>query len=295
MWHAVVALLVTDGGCQRLLAEGRAAYERGSYQEAVPLFERALAPCGAGAPLLLALGQAQLLSGQVAGAVYTLDRLLAEAPKHVEALKVKAKALYLAGRDAEAEAALHQAGALAPTDDEIPYSLGRMYYQRQRHARAAEEFRRAIELNPRSHKAYDNLGLATEALGDVAEALRHYLKAIELARASDPRYDVVYANLADLMLKLGEHRRAFDLAVEAAERNPRDARNFFLAGKALVRLERYDVSLRWFDQAIALDPADPQPRYLLAQAYRRLGRTAEAERMLKAFQEVQARAPAVRR
>jgi tetratricopeptide (TPR) repeat protein len=295
MWAVLLAVLASGQDCQPLVAQGRQAYERGRYNEAVPLFERAVVACGPSESLLLALAQAQLLSQQVADTLRTLDRLLALNREDVEALKVKAKALYLAGRDAEAEATLRTAGALAPADDEIPYSLGRIYYQRQRPWQAAEEFRRAIQINPRSHKAYDNLGLATEALGDVEQALRHYLKAIELAHQDHPHYDVVYANLADLMLKQGEYRKAFDLSAEAAERNPRDARNFFLTGKALVMLKRYHPSLRWFERAIALDPTDPQPRYLLAQAYRRLGRTAEAERELKAFQEARARAPAVRR
>lgn len=295
MWPLLLALVATGQDCRPLLAEGREAYERARYDEAVPLFERAAAACGPNESVLLALAQAQLLSQQVANTLRTLDRLLALNRDHVEALKVKAKALYLAGRDAEAETTLRTAGALAPADDEIPYSLGRIYYQRQRHSQAAQEFRRAIQLNPRSYKAYDNLGLATEALGDVEQALRHYLKAIELAHQDHPDYDVVYANLADLMLKLGEYRKAFDLSAEAAERNPHDARNFFLTGKALVMLKRDHLSLRWFERAIALDPTDPRPRYLLAQAYRRLGRTAEAEREVKAFQEARARAPAVRR
>ena len=38
------------------------------------------------------------------------------------------------------------------------------------------------------------------------------------------------------MIKVGDYQRAFDLAAEAAERNPDEARNFFLAGKALVQL-----------------------------------------------------------
>jgi tetratricopeptide (TPR) repeat protein len=290
-----LALLATVQDCPGLLAQGREAYERGRYIEAVPMFDRALAACGPSESVFLALAQAQLLSPQLADTLRTLDRLLALNPEHVEALKVKAKALYLAARDAEAETTLRRAGALAPDDDEIPYSLGRIYYQQQRHQHAAEQFRRAIQLNPRSHKGHDNLGLATEALGDVEQALRHYLKAIELVHKDHPDYDVVYANLADLMLKLGEYRKAFDLSAEAAERNPHDARNFFLTGKALVKLERCDLSLRWFERAIALDPTYAPPRYLLAQAYRRLGRTAEAEREFKAFQEALARAPAVRR
>jgi len=291
----VLALLTADQECQDLVARGREAYERRAYADATTSFEIAIVRCGPTEPLLLALAQAQLLGQQVPAALATLDRLLALNPQNVEALKVQARALYFAGRDADAERALAAAAALAPADDEIPYDLARIHYQQKRYRDAAAGFERAIALNPRAHKAYDNLGLTTEALGDVPGAIRHYLKAIELVQTAHPRYDAVYANLADLMLKVGEYRKAFDLAAEAAQRNPDDARNLFLAGKALVKLERLDVSLKWIERAAALDPSYPDARYLLAQTYRRLGRAADADRELKAFQEAQARAPAVRR
>ena len=108
-------------------------------------------------------------------------------------------------------------------------------YQLGRHTEAAAALRRATALDPRAYKAWDNLGLATEALGDVAQAQQHYLKAIALVHKDHPRYDVVYANFADLLIKLGNYQRAFDLAAEAAERNPDEPRNLFLAGKALVQ------------------------------------------------------------
>lgn len=281
--------------CQEQIGRGRDRYERRAYAEAASIFEAAVTRCGGTEPLLLALAQAQLLAQQVEPSLETLERLLALNQRSVKALKVKGRALYLAARDADAERTLKAAIALAPADDEIAYDLGRIYYQQKRHADAAAQFRRAIALNPRSHMAYDNLALATEALGDIPQALRHYLEAIELVHTDHPHYDVVYANLADLLLELGEYQKAFDLAAEAAERNPDDARNLFLTGKALVKLERHEVSVRWLERAVALDPSYPEPRYLLARTYRRLGRVADADRELKAFQQAQARAPAVKR
>jgi tetratricopeptide (TPR) repeat protein len=213
----------------------------------------------------------------------------------VPALKVKAKALYFLARDPEAEDTLKRAAARAPDDAEIPYSLGRMYYQQGRHAEAAESFRRATALDARDYKAWDNLGLASEALGDVAQAQQHYLKAISLVYKDHPEYDVVYANFADLLIKLGTFQRAFDLASEAAHRNPNEPRNFFLGGKALLQAGRSDLSLRWFEQAIKLNPDYPEPQYLLSLAYRKLGRIEDADRMLTSFQAAAARAPKERR
>ena len=290
-----MVVLAVGQGCQEEQALARRAYEERRYDQAALYFARAVTDCGPSAPLLLALGQAHLLARHPADAVTVLDQIPIEDPDYLPALKVKAKALYLLRRDPDAEDTLKRAAARAPTDAEVPYDLGRIYYQQGRHKEAADLLRRATELDPGAYKAWDNLGLASEALGDVAQAQQHYLKALALVHKDHPRYDVVYANFADLLIKLGNYQRAFDLAVEAAQRNPDEARNFFLAGKALVQLGRSDLGVRWFEQAIALNADYPEPHYLLSQAYRTLGRDADAERTLKSFQAAAARAPRERR
>ena len=295
LWVVLLAVLAPGQDCQEAQTLARQTYEARRYDQSALYFARAVTACGASAPLLLALGQAQLLALHPADAVTALDRIPLDDPNYVPSLKVKAKALYLLRRDTDAEETLKRAAARAPADAEIPYDLGRIYYQTGRHQAAAASLRRATELDPRAYKAWDNLGLAVEALGDVTEAQQHYLKAVALVHKDHPRYDVVYANFADLLIKLGSYPRAFDLAAEAAQRNPDEPRNFFLAGKALVQLGRDDISVRWFEQAIALNADYPEPYYVLSQVYRRLGREADAARALKSFQAASARAPKDRR
>jgi tetratricopeptide (TPR) repeat protein len=291
----VLAVLTLGQDCQQAQTRARLAYDERRYDQAATHFAHAVTACGASAPLLLALGQAQLLAQRPANAIESLDRIRSDSAEYVPALKVKAKALYFLARDAEAEDTLKRASARAPEDAEIPYSLGRIYYQQSRHAEAADMFRRATAIDARDYKAWDNLGLASQALGDVAQAQQHYLKAISLVYKDHPEYDVVYANFADLLIKLGNFQRAFDLAAEAAQRNSGEPRNFFLAGKALVQAGRSDLSVRWFEQAIKLDPDYPEPHYLLSQAFRKLGRLADADRELKSFEAATARAPKERR
>jgi predicted Zn-dependent protease len=291
----MLTVLAMGQDCQEAQTLARQAYEQRRYDQASQHFARAVAACGPSAALFLALGQAQLLARRPADALPALDRIPLDDPDYVQALKVKAKALYLLRRDAEAEETLKRAAARAPGDAEIPYDLGRIYYQLGRHTEAAAALRQATALDPRAYKAWDNLGLASEALGDVAQAQQHYLKAIALVHKDHPSYDVVYANFADLSIKLGKYQQAFDLAAEAAERNPDEPRNLFLAGKALIEVGRSDLSVRWFERAIALNPDYPEPHYLLARAYRTLGRAADAERALKSFQGAAARAPKERR
>jgi tetratricopeptide (TPR) repeat protein len=292
---AVAIFAVSGADCPEATAVAKKAYEDRRYEQAAQQFARAVAECGASGALLLALGQSQLLAQHPAEALKSLDRIKDNDPDYVQALKVRAKAHYLLARDQDAEASLKLAAARSPSDAEIPYDLGRIYYQIGRHAEAAAMFRRAISLDSTAYKAWDNLGLASEALGDVEEAKRNYLKAIALVHQNHPHYDVVYANFAELLTNLGEFQRAFDLAAEAAERNREEPRNFYLAGKALVQIGRSDISIRWFEQAIALDSDYAEAYYQLSQAYRRLGRAADADRALKSFQAASARARRGRR
>jgi tetratricopeptide (TPR) repeat protein len=291
----LLVVLAPSQDCREAQTVARQAYEARRYAEASSNFAVAVKLCGPSAPLLLALGQAQLLAQNPSAALATLERIGSDDPEYVSSLKVKARALYLLHRDPEAEETLKRAAARAPADAEIPYHLGRIYYQQGRHAEAADAFRRATAIDPGAYAAWDNLGLASEALGNMAEAQQHYLKALKLVYKDHPHYDTVYANFADLLIRLGNFQQAFDLAAEAAQRNTGEPRNFFLAGKALLQRGASDASVRWFSQAIRLNPDYPEPHYLLSQAYRKLGRTEDADRELKAFQEATARAPKERR
>ena len=106
-----------------------------------------------------------------------------------------------------------------------------------------------------------------------------------------PEYDWAHANLADFFLRRNEYEKAFQLATEAAQRNPGSARNCFLTGKALVRLDKHDLSVRWLERAVEIDPDYTEALYVLGQTYRKLGREADARRLLARFAEASKKGP----
>jgi len=194
----------------------------------------------------------------------------------VNVVDVRRVADYLLGREEEAENSLTLARKTDPSNTEFPYALGRIYYQEHRYADAIREFQAALVLDPKSYKAYDNLGLCYEAVGDGRQALAAYTRALELVYNDHPDYDWVYANFAEMMMKRGDYEQAFQLAAEAAARNPQSARDCYLTGKALAKLSKWDLSARWLKRAAELDPNYAEPHYLLAQAYRQEGNEAGA-------------------
>jgi tetratricopeptide (TPR) repeat protein len=129
-------------------------------------------------------------------------------------------------------------------------------------------------------------------LSETDKAIRHYLKAIELVHKDVPEYDWPYANLANLLINQADYKQAFNLATEAAQRNPHSARNYYLVAKALTQLDQAERSFRWLRRSIELDPEYPEPRYLLAQLLRKQGKTQEAEEEFARFKELRAKTPA---
>jgi tetratricopeptide (TPR) repeat protein len=275
--------------CREIVECGRQAYESGQFQISAAEFERALDVCPQRAQAGLALGKAQLMAGQVEASIESLRRITKLDPTNIEAHKVLGDALYLAGKEAEAEQSLKAGLALDPTFEPALYALGRIYYQQNRFPEAVRQFQQVIEHDPKNYRAHDNLGLCYDALYRDSDALRHFLTALELVYKEHPEYDWAHANLADFFLKRNEYEKAFQMAAEAARRNPKSARNFFLTGKALAKLNKDKLSVRWLKRATELDPKYREAHYLLARAYQKLGNQEDAEREFTKFRELAAK------
>jgi len=305
-----------------LRQSGRQALASQKYELAVRTLSEALQACSAERDILIEISQAQAhlrqfdravasireflrkepasLPGRIGLAnVYLMAQRFSEAKQEAEsilktepgqpaALKIEANAEYLLGNPEAAEGALIDLLDRRPDDEDGAYMLGRIYYEQGRIDYALGQFERVLRLNPRSYKAYDNLGLCYEARGEQEKAIRQFLAAIKIVDEQHVAYDWPFANLADLFLKQGDSQKAFALASRAADRNPSSARNFYLGGKALCQLNKTDLCLKWLQRSAALDPIYPEPLYLLAQIYRKLGQDTKAEETQEKFRQVTA-------
>ncbi len=236
-----------------------------------------------------------MASEEFAKGLEVAAELLTLQPKSTDAWVLKGNLEYLMARDSDAETSFRRAIELDPKAEAPRYSLGRLLYQAGRRDDALAQFESVVGDHPASFRAWDNIGLCREALGQKDAAIQAYLKAISLVSQDHPAMEWPYVNLANLLLNEGEARRAFDLAVTAAERNPNSAQAYFLGGKALVKLDQPEKSLRWLRQAAQLDPNYSQPHYLLGQVLRKLGRIEESNQEYELFKKILAAQPGERR
>lgn len=269
----------------------REALGKRQFDTAIQRFEQAHSACPADQALLLELGNAYFMAQHFARAREVAIEVLRSDPASATALEIKANSEYLEGDSAAAIATFIDLLERHPERADAAYMLGRIYYQEGRVDQAIGLFERVLRLNPDSYKAYDNLGLCYEVKGDNQKATQYFLTAIKLVQKDHPEYDTAYADLAELLLKTGDNRKAFDAASMAANRNPASARNFYLGGKALEQLGKTDLSLNWLQRSAALDPNYPQPLYALALIYHKLGEEQKSAEARKKFLEAQAKAP----
>jgi tetratricopeptide (TPR) repeat protein len=265
------------------------------FSLAADLFRQAHNACRANRSLRIELANALFRAQRFAEARETADEVLKSDSSNAAALKIKANSQYLLGAFAAAEQTLLTLLDKSPNDEDGAYMLGRMYYQEGRIPHAMGMFQRVLRLNTRSYKAYDNLGLCYQAQNQTEMAIRHFLTAIKLVETEHPGYDWPYANLAELLLEQGKNDRAFSAAAMAAQRNPNSARNFYLAGKALSKLDEPEAALRWLERATELDSAYAEPLYLLGQIHTRLGKKEQAAQYFEKFKTVKTAQPRERK
>ena len=154
-----------------------------------------------------------------------------------------------------AAAELKKAVAIAPREPGMHYKLGDAYWNLEQWPAAAEQFQAELSVDARNCSAYWKLGdIVLQQNGSAEDALADENKALETCPG---------------------------LTGAQVDR-----------GKALLKLHRNDEALQDFEKAEKAQPSDPQVHFLLAQAFRSLGRAQEAKAEMQLFSKLgqQARA-----
>ncbi len=125
--------------------------------------------------------------------------------------------------DDDALAIFEELRELDPTflADRVAFTVGIIYTRAHRFAEAADEYRVAISRAIESDSTHwSNLAEVTMLAGDVEEAVRLFERSIEIADAIGQSRDLALWGLAVALDRVGEHRRALEVADDALTNDP---------------------------------------------------------------------------
>jgi tetratricopeptide (TPR) repeat protein len=258
---------------------GIALYELGDYAAAKRNLESALRadPKDTNAELLLANGLIKL--GEFQSAADHLRRLSERLPENQEVW-------YLLGKVHMklSEEALSKLTNLDPNSVWVHEISGEVMESMKNYDGALLEYKKAVEVAPQQAGTHYHLGNAYWSL-NMWDAATEQFRA-ELA--NDPSNCLAQWKMGNIILEehgdsagaLAEIQKALDACPDLMSARVDRAR-------ALIKLERHSEAVSDLEAAVKADPAESLTHFLLAQAYRALGRTQEAQAEMKVFSKLE--------
>lgn len=249
-----------DAPVSALHERARRAARRGEHEDALRLYEAALAAAPASAAIEEELGAVLLALRDAAGALPHLERAEALAPGPQRALRLGIARARLGDREG-AERDLRRALSLRPSYGDARVALGHLLRRRGDLAGAIAllEPAAASGSNEDRARALVALGAAQLAAGRVAEAERRFEAAILYA----PARAEIPLRIARAWLATGDAegvRRAVQSLLRAAEIAPDLPAVHALLGRAHERAGEGGAALEAYDRALRLDPTQRYAR-----------------------------------
>jgi len=258
---------------------GMALYEMGDYAAAGRNLESALRgnPEDSNAELFLANDLIKL--GDFERAAEHLRRLSQRQPENPEVW-------YLLGKVHMklSEEALSKLSALDPNSVWVHEISGEVMESMKNYDGALLEYKKAVEVAPQQAGTHYHLGNAYWSLNmwDVAtEQFRAEL-------ANDPSNCMAQWKIGNIILEQhGDSSQALAEVQKALGVCPNLMGARVDRARALIKLDRHAEAVKDLEVAVKADPAESSTHFLLAQAYRALGRTQEAQAEMKVFSKLE--------
>jgi tetratricopeptide (TPR) repeat protein len=173
------------------------------------------------------------------------------------------------------------AGAEPEHSPRVRFARGREYEAGVRIAEARREYEAALAgtLVGRA-PLYIGIGRLAQVEGDIDAAIDAFSRAVSL----NPNDPLAHKELAAACAAAGRMDEAFRELVAALLIAPRDAHAFAAIGQMYIDAGRDADAVPALTRALELMPASYEPRYALATALTRLGRTEDAARELAIYE-----------
>jgi tetratricopeptide (TPR) repeat protein len=303
------------------LAAVKKLIDRGQTKEALHQLEVAEAQQPAMPGVDRLRGMALYAEGDFTGADQALAKALEQNSKDIEAAEYRGLTLFRMGRPADAIPILEGIHEWSPgTKVDPSYVLALCYLNTRRYDDARHAFAHQFGFQPDSAAAYllagrmllrhEYLPIAQEYAKKAAELdpklpLSHQLSGeIALAKQSideataefekerdlNPLYGGIYDRLGDAYTRSGQYQKALQALQQAVLLEPNSTGPYILLGKVMLKQQDPVSAAMYLERARTMDPSNYMTHSLLGQAYRALGRTAEASREAETAEKLQSAA-----
>jgi len=215
--------------------------------------------------ILLPLATIYRKTGKYENAAKLCQSVLKNEHSNEQALHILGSALQCMNDVEGAITRYKQAIAINPRQTETHYFLGNAYQQLSQLENAESSFRCAINLNPNFLEALSNLAAVLIELHKTDEARAFLIKADKIR----PNCEQILCNLGEISLIENQLKKAIYYAERTLTINPKffDANN--LLGKAYNQHGEYDLSLKYFNCALDIQPNDIHIINNIAQIHER--------------------------
>jgi tetratricopeptide (TPR) repeat protein len=120
-------------------------------------------------------------------------------------------------------------------------------------------FSHVVAVTTDNSRAHYNLGTALEELGDTEGAATHFRETIRI----EPGFAEAHFNLTRITMRRGDLDAAAALAREERERWPTHPHTYVDLGAVAALQGRDEEAIRWFEEALRLDPESGDARHNL--------------------------------
>ncbi len=263
---------------------GVAYYKKGDYSNAVDFLKKALQDDPADNEATQLLGLSYYLSGRPAEAIPMLEKVQTWFPRaNVDASYILG-VCYIQSKDYPRARTAFARMFSVPSDSAASYLFTARMLLRQEFETVAEEYaKKAIALDPQLPLAHFLLGELYLFKSRIPESITEFQMELEI----NPGYAAAYYKLADADSRIQKFEEAEKLLQQSIWLDATSTGPYILMGKVLEKKGEIDLSVRALRHALAMDPNNPIPHHLLGQAYRDMGRTADADRELKEAERLQ--------
>jgi len=232
------------------------------------------------------LGYVQFRQRKIGDSVRALAKSLELNTDNADAHRILGRDLCIIGQYDFALREYAQVLRLDPASAETHYNIGRVYAIQDDFHKARQELEAAIRLDADYMEAYNALGFAMEALGDDAAALEDYQAAVHRNEERHGKFEAPYVNLAGYYNYRGKLDLALEYANKALALNPNADLAYFQIAKVCRARQDWKGVAEALEKAIAINSSRAQYYYVLAAAYRKLGKIEESQRAIARFQDL---------